>query len=132
MEAGAEILLCALRRRARVLEIPARLEWSAERRASRAIPALRRTARQTWTTLRLAFAFRPSLWLAVPGLFPGLLPLVVAVALLLHASASTLAIATAATVTVQYTSLAIFAGQLGAFFARALGRHSSAQKALFL
>lgn len=134
MQGSAEILLAALRKNAKVVELPAELKWSAERRDTRGTPHIEKIARQTWATLRMAFSYRPSLWLAVPGLFPGLLPLVVGILLLMHVSASTLAIGTAATVAVQYTSLAIFAGQLGTFFTRALihSRNGAVQKAFHL
>ena len=120
MDAIAEMLLDALRKGLRVSEVPATLRWSAERRASGMRIAPARLARQIWRTSRLAFSFRPALWLAVPGLIPGLLPVVVAVLLVLRVSPSTLALGTAITIIVQYASLAIFAGQLGAFFARRL------------
>jgi glycosyltransferase involved in cell wall biosynthesis len=134
MESSAELMLEAIRKQGRIIEIPARLEWSEERRAGRQQIRIAKVARATWTTLRLAFGHRPALWLAVPGLFPGLLPLVVAILLLLHVSAQTLAIGTAITVVIQYTSLAIFAGQLGTFFARVFthSRKTAAQKVYHL
>ena len=134
MESCAESLLAAIRKNGRIIELPARLEWSPARRASRGVPRAVPAARQTLGTLRMALRHRPALWLALPGLFPGLLPLVVAVLLLLHVTASQLAAGTAATVAVQYTSLAIFAGQLGSFFTRcfAQSRRTAAQKAFHL
>lgn len=122
MEAVAEMLLCALRRKMTVVEIPATLRWSAERRRGGNRVSVSRLAAQTWATLRLAFRHRPALWFAVPGLFPGLLPIVVAVLLVLRVSAFAFTVGTAITVIVQYTSLAVFVGQLGAFFARRLHR----------
>lgn len=122
MENSAEILLVAIRKQAAIVEIPARLCWSEQRRAGPVRLRVGSVIRHTLATLRLAFTFRPSLWLAVPGLFPGLLPLVVAVFALAHAKPSTLALAAAVTVGIQYSSLAIFAGQLGSFFARATRR----------
>ncbi len=79
---------------------------------------LTRIAAQICATLGLAFRHRPALWLAVPGLFPGLLPLVVAFLLLLRVSPATLAVGTTATIVVQYTSLALFTGQITAFVRR--------------
>jgi hypothetical protein len=117
MAAIPEILLAAMKRRLRIVEVPATLTWSEERRSSGGRLNVSRALAQTAQITRLSFRHRPSLWLAVPGLVPGLLPLVVAVLLFLHVSAATLAAATAATVAVQYASLAIFAGYLGAFFA---------------
>ncbi len=126
MDAIAEMLLDGLRKQLRVVEVPATLKWSAERRAApgRLRPA--RLLKQMWATIRMAFEYRPSLWLAVPGLIPGLLPVVVAVLLLLRVSPWVLAAGTATTVVIQYTSLAIFAGQAGTFFTRRLQnrRHS--------
>lgn len=133
MAAVPELLLGAMKRHVRVVEVPATLRWSDERGgACGRLSALRATT-QTAEIIGLAFRHRPSLWLAVPGLFPGLLPLVVALLLLLHVSASTLAIASAATVAVQYTSLALFAGHVGAFFARAHIRrpHHALQKRVY-
>ena len=127
MEANAEILLGAIRIGGAILEYPAHLEWNDARKRSRALPRPLVTARQTWATLRLAFAHRPALWLAVPGLIPGLLPLVVAVLLVFHAGARTLAIWSAGTIIIQYTSLAIFAGQLGTFFASVFSRSRKIQ-----
>ncbi len=123
MDAVAEIALVAIRKGLRIVEIPATLQWSEERCAvpNRLNPV--RLAQQSWATVRLAFEYRPTLWLAVPGLVPGLLPLVVAVLLIIHASTAVLAAGTAITIVVQYASLAIFAGQLGAFLRRTFVRH---------
>ncbi len=134
MEANAELLFAAIRKHAKILEVPARLEWSSERRASRGVPNVRKTARQTWATLRLAFSHRPALLLALPGLIPGSWPLVVGILLLMHANAKELAIGSAVILAVQYASLAIFAGQLGQFFTRVFShsRSLARQKALHL
>lgn len=133
MDVSAEIMLAAIRNHGRIAEVPARLEWS-EERSSRGMPRLSNLVKQTYCTLRLAFCHRPALWLAVPGLIPGLLPLVVAIMLLLHVRPATLAIGTAVTIAIQYTSLAIFAGQLGTFFARLFvqSRNAATQKAFHL
>jgi len=122
MAAVPELLFSAIKQGMRIIEVPAALAWSDERRSGGGRLSLARAAAQTMHIVQLGLRHRPSLWLAVPGLFPGLLPLVVAVLLLMHVSAQTLAIATAVTVTVQYSSLALFAGQVGAFFARTLRR----------
>jgi glycosyltransferase involved in cell wall biosynthesis len=117
MAAIPELLLAAMKGRRRIVEVPATLTWSDDRRAGRFNPL--QAMNQIAAIIALAFRYRPFLWVAVPGLFPGLLPLVIAVLLLLHASAGTVAIASAITIAVQYSSLAIFAGHVGAFFARA-------------
>lgn len=119
MPAVPELLLAAMKSHIRIVEVPATLKWSEERRgSSNRLSPVRATA-QIAETVRLAFRHRPSLWLAVPGLFPGLLPLVIGLLLLMHVSASTLAIGSAITIAIQYTSLGLFAGHLGAFLARA-------------
>jgi hypothetical protein len=117
MAAVPELLLGAMKRHVRIVEVPATLKWSEERRSAGGRLNVSRALAQTAQIAQLSFRHRPSLWLAVPGLVPGLLPFVVAVLLLLHVSAATLAAATIATIAVQYLSLALFAGYLGAFFA---------------
>ena len=126
MDAIAEMLLDGLRKQLRVIEVPATLRWSDERRRAPGRLRISRLSKQMLATIRLAFEYRPALWLAVPGLFPGLLPIVVAVLLLLRVSPAVLAAGSAVTIAVQYTSLAIFAGQVGTFFTRRLHhrRHS--------
>lgn len=120
MEAVPELLLGAIRGNLKIVEVPATLRWSAERRnaAGRVRPS--RLAAQTAAITRLAFRHRPALWLGVPGLIPALLPAVVATLLLLHVSAATLALVTTITIVVQYVSLAIVAGQIAPFITRTL------------
>ena len=118
MEAVAEMLLSGLRRHLTIVEVPATLEWSAQRRADTGRIRPKRLLKQIGATIRLAFSHRPALWLALPGIFPGLLPLVVSILVIAHVNAATLAAVTAGTVFIQYASLAIFAGQLGAFLRR--------------
>lgn len=118
MIAVPEMLLNALRQKLRVIERPATLEWSKERAAQVRGFNFSRAATQTSATIALAFHHRPALWLAVPGLFPGLLPLVVAILLIMRVPPATLAIGTTITIVVQYTSLALFTGQLVAFIGR--------------
>ena len=118
MEINPELLFLAIRSGGKIVEVPARLQWSEERRTNRVRTNAAKLAKQAVAVARTGFTFRPSLWLAIPGLVPGLLPVVVAVLLMIHVSAHVLAIGTAVTVVVQYASLAIFAGQLTSFFAR--------------
>lgn len=120
MEAIPELMLSAIRQRLHIVEVPAKLHWSAERRNGVSRMRLSRVAAQTIGTTRLAFRHRPALWLGVPGLIPALLPAVVATLLLLHVSAATLALGTTITVVVQYASLAIIAGQAAPFLTRTL------------
>jgi hypothetical protein len=125
------MLLDGLRKNMTVLEVPATLEWTEERRSSRGGFNPTKIAAQIGSTLRLAFRHRPALWLAVPGLFPGLLPIVVALLLIFRANAATLAVGTTATIVIQYTSLALFTGQITTFLGRKLSqkRHSQSNGA---
>ena len=116
MEVSPELAFAAIRSGARVVEIPARLEWSAGRAAGSSRLNWARLGRHIAGVLQCGFRFRPTLYLAIPGLFPGLLPIVIATLLMMHASRQALAIGTAVTVAVQYVSLAIFAGQAASFF----------------
>lgn len=125
MAAVPELLLNAMKQRMRIVELAATLTWSDERRSAGGRLQFARALVQIAQITRLSFRHRPSLWLAVPGLVPGLLPLVVAVLLFAHVTPATLAAATVATVVVQYASLAIFAGYLGTFFARSRLRRLS-------
>lgn len=120
MEAVPEMLLWGLRNHMRVVELPATLEWSHERRASGGRLRVSSVAPRVAATVLMACHHRPTLWLALPGLFPGLLPLVVGVLLALHLNGKSLAIGTTATIVVQYASLALFSGQLAAYFGRKL------------
>jgi dolichol-phosphate mannosyltransferase len=131
MEANAEILLMAIRRKANIIERPARLEWDKERRTSRGVPNVGRMSRQTYSTAKLAFSHRPALLLAMPGLIPGSWPLVVGILFLMHASAKALAIGSAAILFVQYASLAIFAGQLGQFFTNSFFHSRTARSKVY-
>lgn len=115
MAAIAEMLLCALRQNLRVVEVPATLAWSQARRNGGRRISLPRITSQICATLLLGCRYRPALWLALPGLFPGLLPLVVALLLAFRVDRATLAIGTTATIVIQYTSLALFTGQITAF-----------------
>ena len=91
-------------------KFPRRCEWSQARRNGGRRINLARMASQIGATVLLGCRYRPALWLALPGLFPGLLPLVVALLLAFRVSRATLAIGTTATIVVQYTSLALFYG----------------------
>jgi glycosyltransferase involved in cell wall biosynthesis len=124
--AVAEMLLDGVRKNLKIVEVPATLQWTEERRSSAGGLHFKRISAQIGNTLLLAFRHRPSLWLAVPGLFPGLLPLVVAILLLLRVSPTTLAVGTTATIVIQYSSLALFTGQITTF----LGRRVTAKRRL--
>lgn len=127
MTAIAEMLLSGVRKKLSVVEVPARLQWSDERRASRRGFNLPRLTSQATATFLLACRHRPSLWLALPGLFPGLLPLVVGLLVVLRVKPSVLAVGTTATIVVQYTSLALFTGQITTFLGRKLHQKRNLQ-----
>jgi glycosyltransferase involved in cell wall biosynthesis len=116
MDVNAELLLQAVRSRLNVVEIPAVLDWGEGRPGSRG--SLRSICGLTWRTLRCGFTYRPALLLAIPGLIPGLLPLVVAVLYFMRLSAANIAFWSFVTVVIQYSSLALFAGQAATFFHR--------------
>lgn len=116
MDVNATLLLEAVRNGASIIEVPAVLDWGESRRASRG--SLSSICALTWKTMRCGFRHRPSLLLAIPGLVPGLLPFVVALLYLLHLSAASIALGTLVTIIVQYTSLALFAGQTVTFIHR--------------
>ncbi|HEY1654288.1 MAG TPA: glycosyltransferase family 2 protein [Candidatus Tumulicola sp.] len=122
MDVNAALLFEAVRTGARVVELPAVLDWGDARPAPRG--SIRSICKLTWNTMRCGFGHRPSLLLAIPGLVPGLLPLVVAVLYLLHFKASAIAFWSLVTVVIQYSSLALFAGQTVSFIhrRRTLGR----------
>ncbi|HKU80861.1 MAG TPA: glycosyltransferase family 2 protein [Candidatus Tumulicola sp.] len=122
MDVNAVLLMEAVRNGARVVELPAVLDWGEARPAPRG--SVRSICELTWRTMRCGFGHRPALLLAIPGLIPGLLPLVVAVLYLLHFNAPAIAFWSLVTVVVQYSSLALFAGQTITFIhrRRSLGR----------
>jgi len=109
------LLFAALKNGANVVEVPAVLDWSAQpdARAQRMRPM--RIARHIARVLEAGIKARPSLLFAIPGLIPGLLPVVVGVALLARTPPQTLALVTAITLVVQYGSLLILTAQLGDF-----------------
>jgi glycosyltransferase involved in cell wall biosynthesis len=115
-ELNAELLFAALRAGAKVTEVPAHLAWTHERANDSSRLNWPRLGRVVWGVLRAGLHHRPALWLAIPGLIPGLLPFVVAALLLMRVSPQILAIGTVATLIVQYVSLGIFAGQTASFF----------------
>ncbi|HEY8313558.1 MAG TPA: glycosyltransferase family 2 protein [Candidatus Baltobacteraceae bacterium] len=119
MEVSPELVFAALRAGGKVIEVPAALEWSFERAAGTSRLNWRRLFVHVGGVLRCGLRYRPALYLAIPGLFPGLLPLVIAAMLLSHVSAQVFALGTVLTVLIQYTSLAVFAGQAASFFGTA-------------
>ncbi|TAM74943.1 glycosyltransferase family 2 protein [bacterium] len=126
MEVNPEMIFAALRMGAKIIEIPAHLAWSPERTRGTARLTIRRACAHTLGVLRTGFAYRPALWLGVPGLIPGLLPLTVLVLLLLRVSPAAFAAVTLVVLVVQYASIAILAGQTTVF----LGKASIARRRL--
>ena len=108
------VILEARRQRLRVVEVPAVLR---RMHASSAfsVYGLRAAASRLWAQVRSGLRYRPALWLALPGLIPGLLPLVIALLLVAHASPAQVALWTFVTLVVQYGSLAIFSWQTSTF-----------------
>lgn len=115
MEINPELVFGAIKRGARVSEIPAVLKWSDGRAKARAGLNLRRTTKQIARTMRYGVAHRPAILLALPGIMPGVLPLILAIMVFMHLSLATIAIITVITMVIQNASLALFAGQLAVF-----------------
>ncbi|HKE38141.1 MAG TPA: glycosyltransferase family 2 protein [Candidatus Baltobacteraceae bacterium] len=116
--AAAEMLLSGLRNRMHIIELPATLRWSDARHSERRQHHVRDLASHSTASLLLACRYRPSLCLAVPGLVPGLLLVVVAVLLILHVSTRALEIGIIATLIVQYAGFALFTGEINGVSAR--------------
>ena len=112
------VLLAAYRAGARIVELPACLDWSKQPAERGRRLALARASRHAWDVLAAGVRTRPMLLAAIPGLIPGLLPAVVAAALVLRVSPAQLAVATLATIVVQYASLGLFSFQLADFLRR--------------
>ncbi len=115
MEVNPELFFKAIKSGAVICEIPARLAWDKERAHARGGINVSRTCKQIARTVRYGVAHRPAVLLALPGILPGVLPLIVATMLLMHLSAKTIALVTLVTMIIQNTSLALFAGQLTVF-----------------
>lgn len=125
MEINAELFFKALKNGAVVAEIPAHLRWSSERAHSHARLNVARTFKQIGRTLRYGIAYRPAVLLALPGIAPGVLPLIVTVCVLLRLNIKTIATITVVTMVIQNASLALFAGQLGVFARNVVKRRAS-------
>jgi hypothetical protein len=123
IELDAEIVLQARRLHLGIVEIPMELERTGP--AHRYSAHVAAAAARSWARMRCGLFYRPSLWLALPGLFPGLLPLVVAFLLLIHATPGQLALWTIVTVVVQYGSLGLFSWQAGSFAFKRLFRRDA-------
>ena len=124
MEINPELFFKAMKRGARIVEIPARLEWSAERARTHSGVNVARTLKQIGRTLQYGVEYRPAVLLALPGILPGVLPLVIAICVLMRLDLKTIGIVTLVTMIIQNTSLALFAGQLGVFARNTMKRAS--------
>jgi len=113
VETTFDILLRALRAGISIVELPATLDWSRQPAERAGRLKLLRAATHASHIFGAALHARPSLWLAIPGLIPGLFPLCVAIAAMMHASAVALAEVALVTTIVQYTSLAFFTYKIG-------------------
>lgn len=124
VELDSTVVFEALRNQMCVVEVPSRLEWrrneaGAARRSSMKVFA------HCLSVLKTGINYRPSILLALPGLIPGLFPLVIAVLLILRASRTMVVDWTAATITLQILSM-MFAGVLAGTYVhkvRSLSRH---------
>jgi hypothetical protein len=119
------LLLECRRQGIRIVEVPFDLKADAARATGAWGAALWLAVRRSLSATRAGLRYRPALWFAVPGLVPGPLPLVAALLFALHASVGLAAQVIAATLIVQYTSLAIFSWQATTFVAKTLRRRNA-------
>jgi len=114
-----KLVLAALRDHAKIVEVPARLEW---RRDPPDAPAQRRSSVKifghSWSVLMAGMRYRPSMMLALPGLVPGLLPSVLAALILVRPSHAVVVDATFGTIAVQILSMAFAAWLAGSYIRR--------------
>jgi succinoglycan biosynthesis transport protein ExoP len=118
MTINAELAFQAMRMGANLVEIPATLQWPTERKRNAGRASLSKLCVLTWNTLACGLRARPVLILSIPGLIPGLLPLVIAVMLLAHASPQSIVIGSVVTMIIQYGSLALLGTQAISFLRR--------------
>jgi hypothetical protein len=112
MEINHELVFAALKRRMRVVEIPATLAWrsqTADIHATTAAKPPRRSSMRTgahiWSVLSSGLRHRPTMALALPSLIPGFLPFVLMIVLALRPSHAVIVDATLITIVVQFSSL---------------------------
>jgi glycosyltransferase involved in cell wall biosynthesis len=116
MDFNYETLFAALRAGMPVVEVPARLEW--RRVAATDIPERRSSMRifsHSWSVMMAGIRHRPSLLFGLPGLIPGILPLVLAILLIARPSQAVVADAVLATVSIQSLSMAFVALLAGSY-----------------
>jgi hypothetical protein len=121
MEINHELLFAALKKGLRVVEIPANLEWrqAAPAETLQAATPVRRSsmkmASHIWSVLSSGFRHRPTMFLALPALIPGLLPFVLAVVLLLRPSHAVMINTTLVTLAIQWASLGFLTLMTGSY-----------------
>jgi glycosyltransferase involved in cell wall biosynthesis len=108
-EINPELLFEARKRQLKIVEIPAYLDWGSATKRRRTRLSLSRLARRTWHVTELGLRYRPVLWIAIPALFPGILPLVAALLWFFHISPGVIAAVLGATLAIQYGCLALLA-----------------------
>lgn len=89
-EVSAELLFAAIRKGATIVEVPARREWDVERLGVHGIPKPDRIVRDAYATIRLAFLYRPAIFLALPGAIPACSLFVIVILILTHTGAQRL------------------------------------------
>jgi hypothetical protein len=117
VDLDSEIVLEARRQGVRIIEVPADLARKPDP-GRFTLQGLLASSARLWARLRVGLHYRPALWLALPGLVPGLLPIVVALLLILRATPAQAAFWTIVTLVIQYGSLALFSWQTSAFVAK--------------
>ncbi|MGH8163654.1 MAG: glycosyltransferase family 2 protein, partial [Rhodanobacteraceae bacterium] len=116
VDATHGLFFTALHAREPIVEIPATLDWSGQPRGRARRVNPRATLRRIGQVFCAGVKARPAVLVGLPGLLPGVLPAVVFLAFLFHATAQTLAIATGVTIAIQYASLALLGLQVGDFY----------------
>jgi len=133
MEINHKLVFAALKTGLRVVEIPANLEWrpASSSDAVRTGVSVRRSSMkmvpQIWSVLASGFRHRPTMFLALPALIPGLLPFVLAVVLLLRPSHAVMLNTTLVTLAIQWASLGFLTLMTGSYLyqVRSIARRAS-------
>jgi len=110
VDLDSEIVLEARRRGVRMIEVPVELTRVPDRNRS-SFKSWPDAHSRFWARLRTGLRYRPALWLSLPALVPGLLPLVVALLLIMRATPAQAAFWTIVTLVIQYGSFAMFSWQ---------------------
>jgi hypothetical protein len=125
MAINHEIVFEALKRRMRVVEIPAILEWRTQTpdvdATAAAAPARRSSMRigaHIWSVLASGLRHRPALALALPALIPGFLPFVLMIVLTMRPSHAVIVDTTLVTLVVQFSSLGFLVVMTGSYIRR--------------